>query len=161
MKSIEKWADRVYAENDFGRSVAISGSGLIGLVVYLLTNDWVISAFSTIISFPIIRLISTGINERFERRKQRTIEKENALLLFNRLSDEEKEVIKSFVSAGGSVLTWGQMNNEQVSSAAIESLIQREALWTSMTADGMRETFALNSHLFDIGNEKYGTSRSS
>ena len=45
MKSIEKWADRVYAENDFGRSVAISVSGLIGLVVYLPTRDWVIRIF--------------------------------------------------------------------------------------------------------------------
>jgi ABC-type multidrug transport system fused ATPase/permease subunit len=156
VNSIEKWAERVYAENDFGRSVAISVSGLIGLLVYLLTADWVIAAFSTIISFPIIRLVSTGLNEWFKRKKQRNIERENASHLFAKLSDEEKEVIKAFVRAGGSVLTWVQMNNEPVSSAAIESLIQREAVWTSITADGMRETFALNSHLFDIGNEKYG-----
>jgi hypothetical protein len=161
LKSIEKWADRVYAENDFGRRVAISVSGLIGLVVYLPTRDWAIAAFSTIISFPIIRLVSTGLNERFKRKQQRNIEKENASHLFTSLSDEEKEVIKAFVRAGGSVLTWGQMNNEPVSSAAIESLIQRKALWTSMTADGMRETFALDSYLFDIGNENYGSGKSS
>ena len=61
MKSLEKWADRVYSENDFGRSIATSLSGTIGLIVYLVTDDWVSAAFSAIISFPIIRIISTRI----------------------------------------------------------------------------------------------------
>jgi len=61
VKAIEKWADRVYAETDFGRSVATSGAGVIGLLIYLSYNDWVIAAFSTIIAFPVIRLISTGL----------------------------------------------------------------------------------------------------
>lgn len=161
MKSIEKWAERVYSENDFGRSVATSISGIIGLIIYLNTSDWVIAFFSTIISFPIIRLISTGLHEKLDRKKQRNIEKENALHIFENLSDEEKEVIKSYVSAGGSVLTWRQMNNQAVTSAAVESLIQREILWTSMTADGMTETFALESNIFDIGNLKYGESKRS
>jgi len=161
MKSIEKWADRVYSENDFGRSIATSLSGSIGLIVYIVTDDWVIAAFSAIISFPIIRLISTGINEKVGRRKQRNIDKENALQIYQRLSVEEKEVINSYVCAGGSVLTWGQMNNQAVSSAAIESLVQREIIWTSMTADGMRETFALDSCIFDIANKKNNELKSS
>jgi len=33
MKTIEKWAERVYAENDFGRSIATSLSGAIGLSI--------------------------------------------------------------------------------------------------------------------------------
>lgn len=159
MKAIEKWAERVYAESDFGRSVATSLSGGIGLAVYLFTDDWVIAAFSTIITFPIIRIVSTGINEKVERQKQRKIDKENAQHVYEVLSNEEKEVINSYVRAGGSVLTWGQMNNQAVSSAAIESLIQREILWISMTADGMRETFALDSNIFDIANEKYSESK--
>ena len=161
MKSIEKWADRVYAEADFGRSIATSLSGLVGLVVYLATNDWVIAAFSTIIAFPIIRIISTGINEKFERKKKRKIDEENARDIYDRLSDEEKEVINSFVMAGGSVLTWGQMNKQGVSFSAVESLLQREVLWTSMTADGLTETFVLNSNVFDIANAKKPTSKSS
>jgi len=161
MKSIEKWAERVYSENDFGRSVATSISSVIGLIIYLNTSDWVIAFFSFLISFPIIRLASTGLHEKRERKKQRNIEKEDALHIFENLSDEEKEVIKSYVNAGGSVLTWGEMNNETVSRSAIESLIQREIMWTSATADGMRETFALDSNIFDIGNLKYGESKSS
>lgn len=161
MKSIEKWAERIYSENDFGRSIATSISGIIGLIIYLYTSDWVIAFFSTIISFPVIRLISTGLHEKTERKKHRNIEKENALHIFESLSDEEKEVIKLYVNAGGSVLTWGQMNNQEVATAAIESLIQREILWTSTTADGMRETFALDSKIFDIGNLKFSKNNSS
>ena len=161
MKTIEKWVERVYAENDFGRSIATSLSGALGLAVYLASTDWVIAAFSTIISFPIIRIVSTGVKEKVERQKQRNINKENARHTYEILSDEEKEVINSYVRAGGSVLTWGQMNNEAVSSAAIESLIQRGIIWTSMTADGMRETFALDSNIFDIANNKYNERKSS
>ncbi len=153
MKTIEKWAERVYAETDFGRSVATSGSGVIGLVIYLIVNDWVISAFSSIISFPIIRIISTGLHEKVVRRKKRVVERDKAEHIYSRLSDGEKAVICAFVKAGGSVLTWSQMNKLPLSSASIESLIQREIIWTSMTADGMRETFALDSAIFDIGHE--------
>jgi ABC-type multidrug transport system fused ATPase/permease subunit len=154
VKTVEKWADRVYAENDFGRSIATSISGLIGLAVYLLSKDWVIAAFASIITFPVVRIIATGINEKVERNKKRKVEKEEAENLYNKLSADEKKVIQSFVMAGGSVLTWNQMNNQDVSSNGVESLIQREILWTSMTADGMRETFALDSNVFDICNEK-------
>ncbi len=161
MKSIEKWADRVYAETDFGRSIATSLSGLVGLALYLVTNDWVIAAFSAIIAFPIIRIVSTGINEKLERKKKIKVDEENAQETYDRLSDEEKEVINSYVMAGGSVLTWGQMNKQAVSFSAIESLLQREILWTSMTADGLTETFALDSNIFDIANAKQSTSKSS
>jgi hypothetical protein len=53
------------------------------------------------------------------------------------------------------------MNNQPVSSASVESLIQREVLWTSMTADGMQETFALNSAIYDIGNEEAHSKKNS
>lgn len=154
MKSIGRWLERVYSENDFGRSVATSLSGAVGLASYLLTEDWVIAIFLTIITFPIFRLVSTGINEKVLKRKERKINRENARYMYEVLSDEEKKVIQLYVSSGGSVLTWREVNNEPVSLAAVESLINREVLWTSMTADGMRETFVLDSDMFDIANEK-------
>lgn len=161
MKTVEKWADRVYAENDFGRSIATSVAGLIGLAVYLLTKDWVISAFASIISFPIIRIIASSFNEKIERNKKRKVEKEEVENLYNKLSSDERNVIQSFVNAGGSVLTWNQMNSLDVSSSGVESLIQREILWTAYTADGMRETFALDTNIFDVCNERMASSKNS
>ena len=154
MKTIEKLIDRIYSETDFGRSIAISLTGIIGLITYLYFGDWIIATFVSIISFPIIRLISTGLHEKANRSKKRIIEKEEAEHIYNRLSVEETEIINIFVNYGGCVLTWSQINNLPISSNAIESLIQRKLLYTSMTADGMRETFVLDTDIFDIGNEK-------
>lgn len=161
MKELNKWADRIYSENDFGRSVATSLSGGIGLAVYLLTNDGVLSAFGLIISFPIIRILSSGINEKRERNKQRATEKERLEYSFGKLTTEEKEVVKKFVEAGGSVLTWHQVNQLDVHFSAIESLLKRDMLFTSCTADGLTETFVLEQEIFDIGYEKYSDTNNS
>ncbi|WP_020207624.1 superinfection exclusion B family protein [Gilvimarinus chinensis] len=160
MKSIEKWADRVYSEDDFGRGIATSLSGIIGLSVYLLSDDWVISAFSAIIAFPIFRIIASSFNEKHKRKSQRKIDEENAKYSFDKLSEEELNVVKSFVEAGGSVLTWRQVNNLPIPSAAIESLIQRELIWSSVMADGMTETFALDTNIFNLGVDKYAKKNS-
>ena len=155
MKELDKWADRIYSENDFGRSIATSIAGIFGLVVYLFTNDWVISVFTLIIIFPVVRIISTHINNSKNHQRAIRSEKEKLESDFNKLSEAEKDVVKKFVEAGGSVLTWSQVNQLDIVSAAIESLMKRDLLFTSCTADGMRETFVLDQNLFDVGNEKF------
>lgn len=154
MNTIDKWAERVYSETDFGRSVATSVAGVVGLAVYLIFDDWVIAAFSSIITFPIIRLAATGLHEKATRHAKRRIEREDAEHIYDRLSNGEKEVVQAFVKAGGTALTWSQVNSLSLPAPAIESLIQREILSSSMTADGMRETFALDSALFDVGQDR-------
>lgn len=151
MSAIEKWAERVYAETDVGRSIATSLSGILGLGVYLGFNDWVIAAFASIIFFPIARLTAAAIYARISRDADRRAQWRDAEHVYATLSDEEQAVVSEFVSAGGCVLTWRQTNCSSISSAAIESLIQRDLLSTSMTADGMRETFVLDPTLFSVG----------
>lgn len=51
MQILDKWADRIYSETDVGRSVATSSAGVIGLITYLTTSDWVIAAFAFLIVF--------------------------------------------------------------------------------------------------------------
>ncbi len=151
MDTLEKWAERVYSETDFGRSIATFVSGVIGLVVYLFSDDVVIAAFSSLIAFPVSRLISASLHERFMRSRERRIERQEAENAYDSLSEEEKEVVQAFVGAGGCVLTWTQANNLPISGNAIDSLVQREMLWPSVTVDGMRETFNLDPMLFTIG----------
>jgi len=157
MKELDKWAERIYSESDFGKSIATTMSGIVGLTVYLSKEDWVISAFALIISFPIFRLVASSLNQRYERKRRKNAESKENRAKFNRLSEDEKQVIESFVKAGGSVLTWTQVNNENISSSGVESLIQRGLVWASVTADGMTETFALDSDIFDIGYEEFST----
>jgi hypothetical protein len=151
LNAIEKWAERVYAETDFGRNIATSLSGLLGLAVYLIGRDWVIAAFASIIFFPVARLTATAIHARVSRGVDRRARWKNAEHIYRSLSDEERAVVSEFVAAGGCVLTWHHMNRLPVSGPAIESLIQRKLLSTSVTADGMRETFVLDTALFEIG----------
>jgi hypothetical protein len=150
LNAISKWAERLYSETDFGRSVATSAAGVVGLVVYLAFRDWVIAAFATIISFPIIRLVAARLNEKAMLRAKRRNVREEAEHLYECLSREEKLVVEAFVRAGGSVLTWSQMNRLSLPGPAIESLIQREVLWTSTTADAITETFVLDTSIFDV-----------
>lgn len=151
MNSIEKWAERVYAETDFGKSIATSLAGVVGLAIYLLLADWAIAAFSAVIFFPVARLTATAIHTRIAHNAQLRERHSNAEHIFDTLSNEEQAVVAEFVRAGGCVLTWSQTNQSPISSSAIESLIQRNVLSTSVTADGMRETFVLDTALFDIG----------
>jgi hypothetical protein len=123
----------------------------LSLVVYLISHDWVIAAFCLLIFFPIARLVSSSIHKRLSRNAVLRAKRDNAEYTYSSLSGGEKSVIDEFVNAGGCVLTWGQMNRTQVSRSAIESLIQRNVLSTSVTADGMRETFVLDTALFDVG----------
>ena len=51
MKTLDKWVERIYAETDVGRSIATSVAGVIGLSAYLLSTDWVIAAFLSIIAW--------------------------------------------------------------------------------------------------------------
>jgi hypothetical protein len=154
MNTIDKWAERVYAETDFGRSIATSFAGVVGLISYLVWRDWAIAAFSSIIVFPIIRLVSAGLHNRVVRQARNRAEKAGAESVYARLSYEEKDVVQAFVQAGGCVLTWSHVNQLPVSGPVIESLIQREVISTSTTADCTRETFVLDSAIFDVGQER-------
>lgn len=161
MNSIEKWVERVYAETDFGKSIATSLAGVVGLIVYLFLRDWVISAFAAIIFFPVARITANTIHARFARNASRQARRNDAEHTYSTLSEQEQSVVAEFVKVGGCVITWSQANRSPISGAAIESLIQREVLSTSLTADGMRETFVLDPALFEIGvvrSKKFGAS---
>lgn len=150
MDSLDKWLDRIYTENDFGRGIATSLSGISGLVSYLYTDDWVIAFFCLVIIFPVARIVATAINERAKIKLTDKLQQKRLNELFERLSVEEKKVVDAFLKAGGTALTFREINQSDVSSSAIESLVQKKLLWTSVTSDLMTETFELDTQLFDI-----------
>lgn len=93
MSVIEKWAERVYAETDVGRSVATSLAGVLGLGIYLKSGDWVIAAFASVVFFPLARLTASSIHERFTRRSRQKSERENTEHVSNSLGDDEQTVV--------------------------------------------------------------------
>lgn len=155
MKSIGQWAERIYNEDDFGKSVAILVAGLVGLCVYLLSAEGVIAAFAGIITFPFVRVVSTAIHDRATRRAKARLSRDDAELLYDQLSPDEKAVVGAFVHAGGCVLTWRQMNQADVTANAVESLAARGLMGTSVMVDGFGETFVLDTELFDVGQARW------
>lgn len=149
MKSIDKLLEKLYEETDVARSVATSLAGIAGLAVYLLTHDWVVALFSWLIVFPLARLIAATIHTKRSRRIALRDADTEAEELYGRLSAGEKEVVQAFVTAGGTVMTWSHMNSLSLPGPSVESLVHRALLSTSVTADGMRETFVLDPQLFD------------
>lgn len=150
-----KWAERIYSETDLGRSVATSSAGVVGLALYLLTSDIAIAGFSALIIFPFVRVLASSAHSKAERVAKLKAQENGIQRLYDRLSPEEKKVVSIFVEAGGSVMTWGQINKSDAHFSAIESLMQRGLLHTSMTADGLTETFVMDQDLFDIGQKNY------
>lgn len=153
MSTWDKWAERIYSESDFGRGVATSIAGAIGLAVYLFTADWVVAAFVTIIVFPVVRILASALQRKAENAATRRKHELEVRGSYERLSDEERAVVAAFVAEGGSVITWDRINKLNLPHSAVESLVQRELLFTSVTADGMRETFVLDEQLFGVGLE--------
>ena len=150
----DKWAERIYSEADIGRSIATSGAGAVGLIIYLLSSDFAIAAFSAIIVFPAIRLLASFLHQRAENLAKLKNQKDGIQRIYARLSPGEREVVAAFLKAGGSVMTWGQMNRSETKFSAIESLIRRELLHSSVSADGITETFVLDQDIFDHGQQE-------
>lgn len=151
MELLDKWADRIYSESDVSRSIATSAAGVVGLVTYLATSDWVIATFSVLVAFPIIRLAAASKHERLKMASGRQQKQDDADNDYCSLSAKERAVVDCFVAMGGCVMTWSQFNRSNLSNSAVETLIQRELLGTSVTADGMTETFVLSVSLYDAG----------
>ncbi len=143
-----KLFDRVYAEKDFSINVAIFVAGLAGMSCYLVLHDSVLTLFAFIISFPIVKIIAGGWHQRLMARKGKVTAEQQLAALYDSLTDSEKDVVQHFVAHGGAVMTWGQMNQLDDPQTGVESLARRGLLCTSVSVDGMRETFGLDLTLF-------------
>lgn len=155
----DKWVERIYTEEDFGRGVATSLSGTIGLAVYLLTDDAIVAIFATLIMFPLTRITAAALHRRGAEQAAASDKAKQFEDVYGRLSDEERRVIAGYIEAGGTVMTWGQVNRSDLSRAAIETLIQRELMWSTVTADGMTEAFAISTDIFDVARNIGGLER--
>ena len=148
--NFDRWADRVYNESDLGRSIATTAAGAAGLASYLYWNDWVVTACVGIIVFPVGRILASKIHSRWVQWREERNGRDQLKELFDNLGHEEKGVVQAFVWRGGKVMTWGEANRSSYcSTSGIESLISRELIHVSITADGTRESFVLDTQLFE------------
>ena len=146
----DRWVERIYHERDVGRGIATSVAGTVGLITYLYRDDWVVAAFVAVMVFPVGIILASAIHSNWIRSRERSCSKSQVKEVFESLGSEEKAVVQAFVWHGGSVMTWSACNRSGwVSVAGMESLINRDLVHRTVTADGMFEAFALDTHLFD------------
>ena len=148
--NFDRWADRVYSESDFGRSIATTAAGVAGLASYLYWNDWVVTACVGIIVFPVCRILASAVHSHWVQSRQQSHSKDQVKELFDNLGREEQDVVQAFVWHGGKFITWSESNRSSYfSSSGIDSLISRDLIHVSVTAYGMREAFVLDTELFE------------
>ena len=148
--NFNKWVERVYDESDFGRSIATTVAGAAGLAAYLYWNDWVLAVFVGIIVFPVGRILASAVHSHWAQSREQNSSRDRTKELFDNLGREERQVIQAFVWQGGTFVTWSEVNRSQhFRSSGIDSLVSRDLIHMSVTADGMREAFVLDSELFE------------
>jgi len=148
--NFDRWIDRVYSESDFGRSIATTAAGAAGLAAYLHWNDWVLAACTGVIVFPVCRILASAIYSHRVQSREQSSSRDKMKELFENLGHEERSVVQAFVWHGGPFITWGQSNRSpSFSSTGIDSLVSRDLIHLTVTADGMREAFVLDAQLFE------------
>jgi len=153
----EKLITAIYAEEDLGRSVATAVAGVAGLVAYRLSSDWVVAFFSAVILFPLARVIATALHSRWKVRRSETTQALRAEAEFNMFSLQERQILEFFVRKGGCCVSWGEVNRSEFPfpRTALNSLMERGVVRTSVMEDGMTEAFALNVDTFDIAQKAF------
>jgi hypothetical protein len=149
-----KWDElirTVYSDNDFSRSIATTVAGISGLLTYLWKGDWVISAFTAMIVFPVTRVIADTIHADWVSSHEKIKNESKLKEQFDRFSPEEKMILGFFVKAGGACVSWGFVNKSDIPfpGPALNSLMQRGIVHTSVMEDGMTESFVLDIVVFD------------
>jgi hypothetical protein len=158
--NIEKWAERIYLEEDFGKNVATTGAGVIGLCVYFYKSDFALATFVTIIVFPLIKIISNALSDKYSKEKQnlRLIEaRKNIEETVKSLTGDERLVIHEFVKAGGSVISskYIQLNKIHMPDIAVKSLMERGYLREGYYGKSGEYDLKLNIAIFEAGRSVY------
>lgn len=150
LRSMNRWIERIYAETDFGRNVAVSGSGLIALAAYLVFADAVIAILTLIIVFPVLRVVATTLYEKSSVRTKRRLLIEKATAEYDRLGYAEKKALDMFMWKGALVLSWSEAHGTEAGYAAFEALVERGLVKNDEEA----ERFVLNTEMFDVANAR-------
>jgi hypothetical protein len=158
----DKLIATIYAEQDFGRSIATTMAGVVGLVTYLLRPDWVIALFAAVIAFPVCRVVFSALYSRWKQKHAESIKRLQAEDLFRKFSPQERQVIEFFVRAGGACVSWSYVNNSNYPfpRPAVNSLMARNIVRTSVMEDGMTESFVLDIDTFDMAQQVLGDLKS-
>jgi len=153
---IDKWADRIYLEEDFGKNIATTVSGSLGLIIYLFKSDFALAAFVAIIVFPFVKIVSNALRDKYIKKKE-ALDQESARRAIDQtiknLTDQERLVIHEFVNYKSSVMSnkYIQMNSVFLPDGAVKSLMERDFLTEKFYGASGQYDLKLNLVIFEAG----------
>ena len=133
-------------ERDPVRAITLGVAMVVGVTSYYLSDDYVVGAGTFLATF----LLGWGFAEPIRKRLQQWRRKRRMKALFESLGRVERTVVEDFVHWGGCVIECkDSFDRSDFSGSGIESLASRGLLQYDTTADGYRETYALDKDLYD------------
>lgn len=128
----DKLIATVYAEQDFGRSMATTVAGVVGLSTYLLSSDWVAAVFAAIIAFPVCRVVSSALPPRINNKESILSDRPIAEALVRIGKPAVPEMLKVLVGSDDSIVRAEAVavirfvEGKEVSVFILESAIKKE-----------------------------------
>ena len=137
----------IYNEKDTATLASCFVGAIFFLISYLLFRDIWVSSPMCVIGFTLAKIIVGHVLIPHLQNKHKS---HNELQKLNKLSDSEKISISLFVENGSCSIPVKMARNCM---EGIYSLEARELLRTSMSPDGVSETFVLDERIFELANE--------
>ncbi|WP_299769024.1 hypothetical protein [uncultured Pseudoteredinibacter sp.] len=153
---LDKWAGRIYEEEDFGKNIAISIAGIIGLTIYLIQSDFVLAAFITIIVFPPVKILLRHFESKYTKRREAErldSQKKELVKVVENLTGQERRVIHEFVKYKSAVISneYLSVNSIHMPDGATKSLRERGYLKVESYGTPQDFDLKLNIEIFEAG----------
>ena len=140
----------IYEEYRPAKGVATSAALVAGLVTYHCLDDPVTGVGVGIAFFAAGWVSAEPVSKWLTARSQERRQRQRTKSSYKNLGHGERTVVEGFVRLGGCVIECkDSYQRSDFPGNGIESLASKGLLQYSTTADGYRETYALDRHLYD------------
>lgn len=162
MIDFNKMFETVYNESDSSKMIAISISGIVGLIMYFfITQETPILIFTSLIIFPISKLATSVILNNLSKRNELKLQEIDYQRLYDELNSNEKKFIKlAFSTNDNEVIDWRTINNCSLSREVLISLVDKKVIEVINPLDMSDDQFKISSGFFKVAKKEYSNSLS-
>lgn len=161
MIDFNKMFETVYNESDSSKMIAISISGIVGLIMYFfITQETPILIFTSLIIFPISKLTTSVILNNMSKHNELKLQEVNFQELYDELNSNEKKFIEiAFVIDDNEVIDWGTIgSNNLLLREVLISLVDKKIIEIINPLGTSDDQFKIKSGFFKIAKKEYANS---
>ena len=161
MIDFNKMFETVYNESDSSKMIAISISGIVGLIMYFfITQETPILIFTSLIIFPISKLTTSVILNNMSKHNELKLQEVNFQELYDELNSNEKKFIEiAFVIDDNEVIDWGTIgSNNLLLREVLISLVDKKIIEIINPLGTSDDQFKIKPGFFKIAKKEYANS---